>query len=215
VEEAQEKQILKQQLVNIQKRTSDQVIQYDNFQEDYRKLNGRVEKIESYLLGEGQKQKDATTDIETRLGALENKVRMLEASVVDQDTKFQQSIASLRQEVAGDLRKISSSLTSTPSSPKSSGGSKGAFARAEAHFAKKEWRNAILNYEKYRSANPKGNSYAAATYKIGVCFEELGMSTEAEAFYSEVLEKYPKDKIAKSAGFRLNKLQESHKKKNR
>lgn len=78
--------------------------------------------------------------------------------------------------------------------------------QAEELFNKKEWKNAILKYQSYRDLYPKGPNYAMATYKIGVCFQELKMKDEAKAFYEEVLQKFPKSSTAKKAKFRLNQL---------
>ena len=80
------------------------------------------------------------------------------------------------------------------------------FQAAEAAFEKKAWKEAILDYEKYRKAFPKGKEFPAATYKIGVSFQELGMADEARAFYEEVIAKFPKGKDAKSAQARLKAL---------
>lgn len=211
VEEAQEKRVLKQQLVTIQKKSADQTVMFDSIQEDFRNLNGRIEKLESYTLTNAEKRSEADSALDARLTAIENKIRMLEAAALDQDQRTAKALTSLRDQVGQDLKKISSNLSPSASSLKRMT-DKGAFSEAEGLYDKKEWRKAILSYEKFRSAYPKSSRYAMATYKIGVCFSELGMDTEAEAFYSEVLEKFPKDKIAKSATYRLQKLKEKHKK---
>jgi len=71
---------------------------------------------------------------------------------------------------------------------------------------KKHWKEAIVAYEKYRSTNPTGKRYAEATYKIGASFHELGMKSEAKAFYAEVVEKFPKGEWAKKSNGRLKAL---------
>jgi TolA-binding protein len=71
-----------------------------------------------------------------------------------------------------------------------------------------------LSYERYRSSHPKGKSFAAATLKIGVCFQELGMSDEAQAFYEEVVAKFPKSKEAEKANARLASINGKPRSKN-
>ncbi len=80
------------------------------------------------------------------------------------------------------------------------------FQAAESNFEKKAWKEAILDYEKFRKAYPRAKEFPAATYKIGVSFQELGMVDEARAFYEEVIAKFPKGKDAKSAQARLKGL---------
>ena len=67
----------------------------------------------------------------------------------------------------------------------------------------KKWKDAIVVFSKYRDQFPKGKKYADATYKIGVCFQELGMKEEAKPFLEEVVAKFPGTSEAKKASFRL------------
>jgi TolA-binding protein len=83
---------------------------------------------------------------------------------------------------------------------------KGPYALAEEKFDQKNWKEAILEYEKYRKANPKGKQFSTATYKIGVAFQELGLNDEAKAFYEEVISKFPKTKDADRASTRMKNL---------
>ena len=83
---------------------------------------------------------------------------------------------------------------------------KDAFEIGEDFFEKKEWRRAILSYQKYRDANPKSKKFSDATYKIGVSFQELGLRDEARTFYDEVVAKFPQSAEAKKARTRLKSL---------
>jgi TolA-binding protein len=80
------------------------------------------------------------------------------------------------------------------------------FTHAEELFEEKDYRRAILSYQKYRDQSPKGAKFAEATYKIGFSFEKLNMNAEAKSFYNEVIEKYPKSPEAQKAKIRLKKL---------
>jgi TolA-binding protein len=73
-------------------------------------------------------------------------------------------------------------------------------------FSGKKWKDAAAAFQKYREAFPKGKAYSDATYKIGVCFQELGLKDEAKSFYDEVVAKFPKSKEAKKARIRLKSL---------
>lgn len=80
------------------------------------------------------------------------------------------------------------------------------FDQAEGLFKKKQWKPAIVEYSKYRDHNKKGKYYAEATYKIGVCFEELHMRDEAKAFFQEVITNHSKSHAAKKAEYRVKHM---------
>lgn len=80
------------------------------------------------------------------------------------------------------------------------------FQVAEVHFKNKEWKKAILSYQKYSEDNPKGKLVAESKYKIGVSFQELGLKDEAIAFYEEVVAQFPATEIGKKAKFRLTQI---------
>ena len=73
-------------------------------------------------------------------------------------------------------------------------------------FDNQDWKKAILSYQKYVDENSKGKNTPDAKYKIGVCFQELGMKEEAMAFYEEVIANYGKAESGKKAKIRLSKL---------
>jgi TolA-binding protein len=76
----------------------------------------------------------------------------------------------------------------------------------EAHFKNKEWKKAILSYQKYSEEFPKGKFVADSKYKIGVSFQELGLKDEAIAFYEEVVAQFPTTETGKKAKFRLSQI---------
>ncbi len=155
---------------------------------------------------------DEMRNIMGRLEALERKQSEVtdkgpsNQELVEQMKIFEQTIASLKLKIED--------LETQLKAPQKLGGETGAgtaaksteWDAAEELFNKKEWKNAILKYQAYRDQFPKSPNYAMATYKIGVCFQELKMKEEAKAFYEEVLQKFPKSPTAKKAKFRLNQM---------
>ena len=83
---------------------------------------------------------------------------------------------------------------------------KNPFDLGDSRFEQKAWREAIFAYEDYRKSYPKGKNFGAATYKIGVCFQELGMLDDAKPFYDEVISKFPQSKEADRARSRLKAM---------
>ena len=83
---------------------------------------------------------------------------------------------------------------------------KSAYEVGQDFFDQKDWKKAILNFQKYRDESPRGKKVSDATYKMGVSFQELGMKDEAKTFFDELISKYPSSNEAKKAKIRLKAL---------
>lgn len=203
MKEQEEKQVLQKTVKNLQQSTADVNTRFQDIEEDLRKLNGRQEATDFRLTQLVQKNEktDAAADgrnkeAADRLLAYQEAITKLDHQV----TELTQTVGQLQEEVR---RLQAAPVTSAGGS---GGGSKGPLAVAEEHFKKQEWKEAILEYEKYRKSSPKGKQFADATYKIGVCFQEMGLVDEGKAFYEEVVAKFPKSKEAEKAVYRLKSL---------
>jgi len=53
---------------------------------------------------------------------------------------------------------------------------------------------------------PKSPKVPESLYKIGLCFEKLGLAKDAKLFYEAVVQKYRRSDAAKNAKERLSKL---------
>ena len=170
-----------------------------------RNLNGRVDSIEnqmSQINAVNDSEKRSVTEMakyaDTKFTAYEEELKKMEAKVT-----------ALEAELAA-LKAAKAEPTVTPSAGSIAGAISGkgktAYDEGEDLFNAKKWKEAIVAYQKYRDADPKGKMYADATYKIGVCFQELKMKDEAKAFFDEVVSKHPQSKEAKKAAFRMKTL---------
>ena len=133
------------------------------------------------------------------------KLQLLQDALVKMETQIQ------RLEAEAAATPVAPSQTVAASKPSSSAAKKenattSAYDTAQDFFGKKEWKKAILSYQKYVDENSKGKNTPDAKYKIGVCFQELGMKEEAMAFYEEVIANYGKAESGKKAKIRLSKL---------
>lgn len=146
-------------------------------------------------------------EVDTQMRHLYGRIEAME-SAFRQRSETQKKVDEQRQESEREIWARIKLLEQTidqrnqrkPPPPKS------AFDLAQGHFEARRWRNAALEFEKYRSKNPKGKYYISATYKIGVCFEELGEKDNARLFYEEIIKNHPQHHIAKKARYRLKKL---------
>ena len=169
-----------------------------------RGFNGRIEGLENQI-SILQKEKEANSEHVAQV----QKMQLLQDELV----KMEAQIQKLEAEVASTKVAVAPApmVSSDVNASKSAGTKKGAAASpayetAQEHFGKKEWKKAILSYQKYVDENSKGKNIPDAKYKIGVCFQELGMKDEATAFYEEVIANYGKSESGKKAKIRLAKI---------
>jgi len=177
-----------------------------------------------------QMQKSSSFDSNSRLGEVEEALRILTGKIeelefrqkeLEKNSSKSESLeqAPVVQELnkklnlileelklqKTELNDLKGKVLSAQDQPQIASG-KDAFAQAEELLEAKDYRRAILSYQKYREQNPKGTKFAEATYKIGFSFERLNMSEEAKSFYNEVIEKFPKTPEAQKAKLRIKKL---------
>ncbi len=181
-----------------------QAVRVDELEESLRQALGRVEVLENQLSQVQQSQQSAgssetmkAADAQQKFTAYEEALKSLEAQVQTLNQELQKAKAP----AAGAQAKSSSIAEKSDKSDKN-----GNYASAEEAFNSRDWKKAIVGYQKYRDLNPKGKWYADATYKIGVSFQELGMNNEAKAFFDEVVAKFPAGKPAEKAKYRLKNL---------
>ncbi len=200
LKEQEEKQVLRKQVVNLQQTTADVSSKFNEVDEDLRKTNGRIESLDARM-----------TQIKDRA---EKNDFALESKFKEQDTKFQAFREELQKmqaelvEVKASNAALQAAMQAGASTNSGSGKSseKTPFDLGDSRFEQKAWREAIFAYEDYRKSYPKGKNFGAATYKIGVCFQELGMLDDAKPFYDEVISKFPKSKEADRARSRLKAM---------
>lgn len=201
-------------------RAQSQPAAQDDRDEVIRSFNGRIESLENQI-SNLQKEKErsaATTAAEAQKNqALQETLTKMEAQLqkLELEAASQRTVAPAAPTAATGRPLTGSDANGVkPSAPvkvekgkKEVAGSHSAdYETAQGHFAKKEWKRAILSYQKYVDEAPKGANVADSKYKIGVCFQEMGMKEEAMAFYEEVIAAYGKTESGKKAKIRLSKL---------
>ena len=198
VKETETRQVMQQHVTTLQRTNADVSTRFLETDERMRELIGRVEELENKIQSGNQ-------NLELQLkssqqGQLETnqKVMVLQEALSKMEAQVLQLTAELQ-----NLRAEPVSRSSGVSSSKSE---RETFAQGQDLFAQKDWKKAILLFQKYRDENPRGKNFAEATYKIGVSFQELGMKDEAKTFYEEVIATYGKTESAKKAKTRLKGL---------
>lgn len=157
--------------------------QLANMQAQLRELVGRVEVLEKNW----------------SMSQNSNELAELRTQMSAKMALYEQALVRLEKQSSSKSKKTVKK-TSSKSVPKN------AFEIAEDKFKASQWRSAVLSYQDYRTKNPRGSFYAEATYKIGVCFQELKAPGDAKAFYKEVIAKFPKSDAARRASYRLKRI---------
>lgn len=200
VRDNQQRQVMQQQVVTLQKTNADAAGRVSDIEEQMRELNGRVDVVENRLgqshsgvesaLKASQQQ---NVDLNTKVTIMQEALATMEKQIYALNAE----VNSLRAERVANAQAAEKAAKQAKRDP---------YEAAQDNFNKKDWKQSILNFQKYRDENPKGPKFADATYKIGVSFQELGMKDEAKTFYDEVVSKFPKSEEARRAKIRLKGL---------
>lgn len=186
-------------------------VKIDEKDELIRTLNGRVEGLENQIQ---QLQNAYVKDPNNE------KIKLLQESLV----KMEAQIAKLETDLAvakmnGTTVNNNVSAPAPNSSdakvppvkggtaPQTGGKTHTAFDTAQEYFAKKDFKNAILEYQKFVDANTKSKNKLVpeAKYKIGLCFEAMGLKDEAQSFYEEVAAQHGSTEFGKKAKAKVTK----------
>jgi TolA-binding protein len=163
----------------------------DEIEESLRVLTGKIEEIEHKQNGL-EKKSEKIEKIEESPSIQELNKKLL--LILDEMKSQKAEILELKAQLLTNEKQKTEISEKDP------------FSQAEQLFESKDYRRAILSFQKYRDQNPKGANFSEATYKIGLCFEKLSMNDEAKSFYNEVIEKFPKSSEAAKAKVRVKKL---------
>lgn len=203
VREADGKYVMQQQVTTMQRTNADANARLMENDEKMRELMGRVEELENKLTQGNQSLENTLKAAQQSTTESNQKIQLLQESLAKMETQLVQMQAEIQGMKADHYAAIGAASAAKDKKEKSE---KDPYQAAQELFAQKEWKKAILNFQKYRDENPKGKFFADATYKIGASFQELGMKDEAKTFYDEVVASYGKSEAAKKAKQRLKGL---------
>jgi TolA-binding protein len=203
LKEEEQSRIMQEQVSVLQKSHADSGSRFEELNADIRSLSGRIEYLEKQISDNEKAKSDSKSEKE----ALDKKLEIFQEALGKLETQVQTlsnelgELKSVKSQAAQAAQTVKDAVDSTNKNSKNSG-----IEAAEVLFKESKWKEAILSYQKYRDTHSKGKFFAEATYKTGVCFQELGMKEDAISFYEEVLAKFPSTDQAKRAKIRLKKL---------
>jgi TolA-binding protein len=180
----------------------------DEKDELIRGLNGRVEVLENQLQTMNKEREDEKKQYEQKLVLLQEAITKLENDMnPPADTEDNKAVKNDEMQSSDDLAKAKNPKTTVnatdkkldtkPANPLTAG---------EEFYANQDWKKAILSFHQYTDETPKGKHVPEAKYKIGVCFQQLGMREEAMAYFEEVAANFGSTDAGKKSKSRLAKL---------
>lgn len=199
VRDNEQRNVMQQQVSTLQKTNADVGSRFSEIEEQMRDLTGRVDVVENKLGQSNSGVESALKSSQQQNQDLTQKVNLLQEALIKMEKEMGQ--------MSADLQALKSSQSVGSAVEKNARPTKrDSYEAGQDFFAKKDWKQAILQYQKYRDENAKGAHFAEATYKIGVAFQELDMKDEAKTFYDEVISKFSKSDEARRAKIRLKGL---------
>lgn len=195
VREAEQKREITDRVTTLQKSNAEVSTRFSEIEADQRQMVGRIEVLENRL-SQATAERDRQKKIsEESSGEMQKRVAILQEEV----SKLNDQMAALATEVAA-LRAGEGSANRKEVAVKNM------YEVAEDLYDKKDYKKAILNYQKFRESKPKDKHVPDAILKIAISFQELGMKDESRTFYEELITKFPNSPEAKRARIRLKKL---------
>lgn len=202
MKEAEAKKQIQSQVSDLQKMSADNNQRFAELETELRNAVGRIEVLEREAQLNTRGVQDQQADQLSKLNTLKEEMIKMDAQM----QTMQAELEKLRAALAASVGIGAASGGAAATTAKEGSSRRDLFNLAEQDFDKKEWRKAILAYQKYRETFPKGKNIPEAIYKMGVSFQELGMKDEAKTFFDEVIAKYPKSPEARKSQTRLKSL---------
>jgi tol-pal system protein YbgF len=184
----------------------------DELKSEFTRLEGRVEDLERAQKSGGNKSDIAHSEefkkIEERIQKIEHAQASLteslgkraESSAADAPEIYKKAAAHFEE---GDFEAALEGFTAYLKTPKPKRPEDATFLKAESLYKLKQYKKAIVEYSKFPEKFTKSTHMPESLYKIGLCFDALGMKEDAKGFYQELVEKYPKSPEAKKARKRV------------
>ncbi|RYZ75382.1 MAG: hypothetical protein EOP05_07975, partial [Proteobacteria bacterium] len=143
--EVEERQVLRKQISTVQASAADMNARFQDLEDGQRRLQGRLEAMEAMSRKEGSSSSKA-------LAASEQRQKEVDAAYREEFVKMKTEIEALKSQInnyeEGQRRSSQAAAASAAASEKDP------FGSAESKFEKKAWREAILDYQRYRKDNP-------------------------------------------------------------
>ncbi len=195
VRDNETKQVMAQQVTTMQRNNADTTNRISELEQQIREQNGRIEVLENKLSRQNPDTEKNIKGVSESVNEANKKLAIYQEELMKQENTIKQ--------MTQEIETMKEAMLKTPAQETEK---KTPLQWADEHFSQKDWKKAIIQYQKYRDENPKGKKVAESTYRIAYAFNELGMKDEAKTFYEEVIAKFPASPEAKKAKAKVKSL---------
>ncbi len=183
----------------------------DEVKDEITRLSGRIEDLERQQKeldknSDHQKADESFRKLEARLLSLEKTQQTLQeafnqlqdSALAHQDPEEMMKMAKASFN-EGRYEDVTEQLAKYQKVPKAKNLDEAAFLRGESFFHLKQFKKAVVEYSKFPEKFSHSAHYPEALFKIGLSFDSMGMKEDAQGFYQELIEKFPRSLQAKKA----------------
>lgn len=192
---------------------------FEELKDEMTRLAGRIEDLERAEKARSTQQSSAArsvstedfTHLEERLVSLEKRMEALQSSrsevsvaappaVTKPEEVFHQAKELFDD---GNYQEAEEKLSLYLKVPKIKKFQEALFLKGECLYRLKEYKKAVVEYSRFPEKYPQSSHMPEALYKIALSFDALGMKDDAQGFYQELVEKFPKSQQAIKARKKL------------
>jgi TolA-binding protein len=165
VQQIETTQRIETKVETLKKSNADAEARISEYDDQLRQLRGQIEEVQRFNQVQSQNRSEQEQAFESYKQQMDSKLKL-----------FEQALERIEKQVQSLSQKVSSSRAAAAPQGKRKLGN---YGQAQIDFQNRRWKAAAIGYQKYRDLNPKGRRYSEATYRIGVCFQEMKMYSEA------------------------------------
>lgn len=155
VREGEQRQVMAQQVTTLQKTNADTGSRFQEVEEMMRDLNGRVDVVENKLERSAAGADGNLKASQAHNAEMNSKVNLLQEALTKMEGQLFQLTAEV-QALKADKAAAVATAQAQQAQATATKAKKDSYEVAKEYFDKKDWKQAILNFQKYRDDNPKG-----------------------------------------------------------
>ena len=160
------------------------------------RLSGKVEELEHEKKNQQASREEEQSKLQSRIDELEKQLKEKEEAekgpaVPSGKTAFQAGKEAFAGAKYDEAIGFFSVFLEQPNQ-KDKELAEATYLRGDSFFRKKEFKKAIVDFSRFPEAFQKSNFHPKALLKLAQSFEALDMKEDANAFYQELVDKFPK-----------------------
>ncbi|MCW3101414.1 MAG: hypothetical protein JWL77_7032, partial [Chthonomonadaceae bacterium] len=176
----------------------------DELRAELARTSGQVEELEHDKQITEKQRDEQQKKNEARIADLEKKLKELQPDAVkplDGQTPLEAGKEAMANEKYDDAVQFFGQVLEKSDTGKEA--EEATYLRGETYFKKQQFNKAIVDFSHFPEKFQKSSFHPKALLRIAESFEMMGRKEDAKAFYSDLLDKFPKTAEGKLAKKRL------------